>query len=116
MTPTFNEEASSHRCRFGSARKALFIGFSVAFALMDTAWAERLPIKAYTTADGLAHDRVTCVVSDSRGFLWFCTAEGLSRFDGHTFSTGVVPRVLPDAGINDFLETSRGVYWVATNG
>ena len=96
--------------------KALLIGFGVAFALMGTAWAERLPIKAYTAADGLAHDRVTCVVSDSRGFLWFCTAQGLSRFDGHRFSTDVVPRVLPDAGINDFLETSRGVYWVATNG
>ena len=97
-------------------KKRLFIGFGVAFALTGTARAERLPIKAYTTADGLAHERVTCVVSDSRGFLWFCTAHGLSRFDGHSFSTHVVPRVLPDAGINDFLETSGGVYWVATNG
>jgi signal transduction histidine kinase/ligand-binding sensor domain-containing protein len=92
------------------------MGFGMAFALLGTVAAERLPIKAYTTADGLAHERVTCVVADSRGFLWFCTAHGLSRFDGHSFSTHVVPRVLPDAGINDFLETSRGVYWVATNG
>ena len=43
---------------------------------------ERLPIKTYTTADGLAHNVVNRVVRDSRGFLWFCTREGLSRFDG----------------------------------
>ena len=110
------ERRSSDLIGSGTMRKRLLIAFGVAFALIGTAWAERLPIKAYTAADGLAHERVTCVVSDSRGFLWFCTAHGLSRFDGHSFSTHVVPRVLPDAGINDFLETSRGVYWVATNG
>ena len=110
------ERRSSDLSGSGTLRKGLLMGFGVAFALIGTAWAERLPIKAYTATDGLAHERVTCVVSDSRGFLWFCTAYGLSRFDGHSFSTNVVPPVLPDAGINDFLETSRGVYWVATNG
>jgi len=49
--------------------------------------AERLPIKTYTTADGLAHNVVNRVVRDSRGFLWFCTREGLSRFDGYSFLT-----------------------------
>ena len=28
------------------------------------AFAERLPARAYTTADGLGHDRVLCVVQD----------------------------------------------------
>jgi ligand-binding sensor domain-containing protein len=44
-----------------------------------------LPIRTYTSADGLAADRVTCILPDSRGFLWFCTPEGLSRFDGYRF-------------------------------
>ena len=39
--------------------------------------ARRLPIKTYTTADGLASDLVECAVQDRRGFLWICTAEGL---------------------------------------
>jgi len=76
--------------------------------------AERLPIKTYTTADGLAHNVVNRIVRDSRGFLWFCTREGLSRFDGYSFTNYGKEHGLPAATVNDLLETREGVYWVAT--
>jgi signal transduction histidine kinase/ligand-binding sensor domain-containing protein len=88
---------------------------SVLLAIATAARAERLPITTYTTADGLAHIRVTRIVSDSRGFLWFCGPEGLSRFDGQRFTTYGARQGLANS-INDFIETSRGAYWVATNG
>lgn len=78
--------------------------------------AERLPIKIYSTADGLAHERIKRIVRDSRGFLWFCTADGLSRFDGHSFTTYLTKDGLPNSVTNDLLETRRGEYWVATYG
>jgi ligand-binding sensor domain-containing protein/two-component sensor histidine kinase len=78
--------------------------------------AERLPIKTYTTADGLPRDQIMGIVRDSQGFLWFCTADGLSRFDGYTFTNYGVEHGLPHPTINDLLETRNGVYWVATNG
>ena len=58
---------------------------------------ERLPIKVYATADGLAHNEVNRIVKDSRGFLWFCTAEGLSRFDGYAFANFGTDQGLPHA-------------------
>jgi ligand-binding sensor domain-containing protein/two-component sensor histidine kinase len=76
--------------------------------------AERLPIKTYTTGDGLANNTVYRTVCDSRGFLWFCTFEGLSRFDGYGFRTFGVEQGLPTAVVNDLMETREGVYWVAT--
>ena len=76
--------------------------------------AERLPIKTYTTTDGLARDQVNRIVQDSRGFLWFCTAEGLSRFDGYKFTNYGTDQGLPSRVVIDFLETRDGVYWVAT--
>lgn len=85
------------------------------YVLVSGATAEQLPIRSYTTADGLAHNRVKRIVQDSRGFLWFCTAGGLSRFDGYQFINYTVEDGLPAASINDLLETSNGVYWVATN-
>ena len=89
---------------------------AILIATLSPVYAERLPIKAYTTADGLAHDTVRRIVADSRGFLWFCTAQGLSRFDGRHFFTYDESHGLPTISINDLLETRQGVYWVATNG
>ena len=83
---------------------------------VTVASAERLPLRVYTTTDGLADDRIKCIVPDSRGFIWFCAPGGLSRFDGQGFTTYAVPDEPVSNSINDFLETSRGVYWVATNG
>jgi len=55
-------------------------------------------------------------VRDSRGFLWFCTQEGLSRFDGYSFTNYGVDQGLPHPTVNDFLETRNGELWVGTNG
>ena len=77
---------------------------------------ERLPLKSYTTADGLPHNVINKIVRDSRGFLWFCTEEGLSRFDGYSFTNYGTSEGLPHASVNDLLETRAGEYWVATNG
>ena len=77
--------------------------------------AERLPSRTYSMDDGLAHNRVKRIVQDSRGFLWFCTADGLSRFDGAHFTNYRVEDGLPAPSINDLLESTDGVYWVATN-
>jgi len=78
-------------------------------------YAERLPVRTYTTADGLPHDRLGRIRRDSHGFLWFCAAAGgLSRFDGTTFVT--YPSDFLQHTINDIFEDQDGSYWVATNG
>ncbi len=76
--------------------------------------AEQLPIKTYTTADGLPGDSVNQIVRDSRGFLWFCTDEGLSRFDGYQFTNYTTDQGLPNRRVNALLEARDGTYWIAT--
>ena len=76
--------------------------------------AEQLPVRIYTTADGLAGNTIDRIVTDSHGFLWFCTREGLSRFDGYQFYNFGVAQGLP-AGANDLLEAAGGDYWIATH-
>src|SRR5207253_7258580 len=78
--------------------------------------AQQLPVRTYTTADGLPRDLLLRIVRDSQGFLWFCTGDGLSRFNGYEFTNYGVEQGLPNPVINGLLETRRGVYWVATNG
>lgn len=79
------------------------------------AGAEHLPTKIFTTADGLANNLVNRIVVDSHGYLWICTREGLSRFDGYSFTTYGIEDGLPSAVINDLIETNEGRYWIATN-
>ena len=75
----------------------------VAVAIVSPLSAERLPVRTFTTADGLPRDQQACVRSDPRGFVWFCTADGLVRFDGQVAVTlkadhGLSPpsQVLPE--------------------
>lgn len=78
------------------------------------ALARRLPMRVYTVADGLARDSVRCVVEDSRGFLWFCTDEGLSRFDGTEFRNYGERDGLSGHAVRTLLEEGEGRYWVGT--
>src|SRR5258708_35943773 len=78
--------------------------------------ARELPIRAYTAADGLADNRASRIVRDSRGLLWICTNSGISRFDGSQFQSFGVPEGLPFPIINDLLEAPDGDLWLASNG
>jgi ligand-binding sensor domain-containing protein len=65
-------------------RRMIFITLLL-WLLSHPASAERLPLKAYTAADGLVREQINRIVRDSGGFLWVCTPEGLSRFDGSRY-------------------------------
>src|SRR5262245_38759797 len=87
---------------------------SLALHLALSVHAERLPIRTYTSADGLGSSWVNSLMRDSRGFLWICTRDGLSRFDGAHFVTYQVGDKNAPPGIESMLETRQGIYWIAT--
>src|SRR6266700_2249661 len=74
----------------------------------------QLPLRHYSTADGLASNAVYSIASDSRGFLWFATAEGLSRFDGYGFANQTESTGLPHVAVRQVLIGRHGNYWLAT--
>ena len=43
-------------------------------------------IKHFTESDGLPQSLITCVTQDSKGYIWISSWNGLSRYDGYTFS------------------------------
>src|SRR5262245_23175919 len=107
---------SAHRLEITPMRVWLCVlGFAVSIA-QAPGLAERLPLRNYRNADGLPHDRVKSIFRDSRGLLWFCTVEGLGRFDGHHFERYSVDDGLPSQSVNDIIEVSAGIYWIASNG
>jgi len=98
--------------------RARILGVTIAIAACAAAelQAERVPFRIYNASHGLAHDRIRCVLADSRGFLWFCTADGLSRFDGSHFINYGSTQGLTRPEVNAFVEAGSGVYWAGTVG
>jgi len=74
--------------------------------------AEQLPLRLYTTEDGLWSGFVNHVMRDSRGFLWFCTRDGLSRFDGYRFTNYRIGGGLSSQNFTYMFETRDGIFWI----
>lgn len=99
--------------KFG-LQNLLSLFFCLIFACL-TIYPEKLPTRIYTVADGLPRDVINCITQDSRGFIWFCTPEGLSRFDGYEFKNYPQSYGLPSRNVNEFLETRSGKIWIGTD-
>ena len=104
----------SHFQVLSGSRLCLY--FVLLLSAVFGARAEQLPVRVYTTADGLGSSAIIHIMRDSRGFLWFCTRDGLSRFDGVRFTTYSIGQNPSYPTINHILETRNGVYLIATNG
>jgi signal transduction histidine kinase/streptogramin lyase len=75
----------------------------------------RLPIESVTTSQGLPSDSITTITTDSRGYVWFGTRDGLSRYDGEHFVNYTTDDGLPDRMIWSIAEDRRGGIWVGTS-
>ena len=89
---------------------------ALAAVLTEVAGAASLPIRLYTTADGLPHNWITSIRRDKTGYLWFGTREGLARFDGYSFTTYGRAEGLGSSDVTDLLVTRNGDIWVGTAG
>ncbi len=50
-------------------------------------WAQNadLRFEHLTIEDGLSQNKISCILQDSKGFMWFGTNEGLNKYDGYEF-------------------------------
>lgn len=69
-------------------------------------------MRHFTVRDGLPSNMIYYVLQDSKGFLWFGTDLGISRFDGHSFKTFTSGDGLPDNEIFAIFEDKYGRCWL----
>ena len=77
--------------------------------------AQQQIFKNYTVNDGLISNDIRRIFQDSKGFLWIGTMEGLSKYDGNTFTNFTKSKGLSHSVINDFYESDSGRLYVALN-
>ena len=84
--------------------------------LLSAAISGQQPIfKTYTVSDGLVNNSVRRIFQDSKGFLWFATWEGLSKYDGNRFTNFTETNGLSHNLVNDIVELPSGDIYVAMN-
>ncbi|WP_057940256.1 two-component regulator propeller domain-containing protein [Algoriphagus resistens] len=75
-------------------------------------------IKFDHLTEGLSQTTVTCMLQDSRGFMWFGTRNGLNRYDGVEFTiyenSEEDSASLSHSYVTYMLEDSKGNLWVGT--
>jgi ligand-binding sensor domain-containing protein len=109
---------------WASHRAALFgiMGWASAMLLVFPAGAhaERLRFSSLRVEDGLSDSWVRSVLKDHRGFMWFGTRDGLSRYDGYHFKVyrhdPNRTHSLSSSDIWVLLEDSRQRLWIGGPG
>jgi ligand-binding sensor domain-containing protein len=97
--------------RYGFLITIIFLasGFS------EPTQAQQQLFKNYTMNDGLVSSSICRIFQDSKGFLWIGTWEGLSKYDGNTFTNYTTSNGLSHNLVNDFYESKDEKLYVALN-
>lgn len=85
-------------------------------AISAGSYAQVYYFKKYTTTDGLVQGTVKAIYQDSKGRMWFGTAEGVSIYDGTEFSNYGMAEGFNRPVITSFYEISPGIMLVGTLG
>ena len=99
-----------------AVRLRIFLLLGLFLLASQLAIAERLPIKTYTTENGLIRNLIRQILQDSKGYLWLVTPSGLSRFDGYEFKNYALGQSELRSLFWRMIEDRNGGYWLATAG
>lgn len=82
--------------------------------LQLTLAAQEPVFKQFTVRDGLPSNEVHFVLSDSKGYLWFCTDAGIARYNANTFKIFNTENSMPDNTVFEVAEDGAGRIWYRT--
>lgn len=81
-------------------------------------YSQQILFRNYSVTDGLVSNTVWSISQDDKGFMWFGTKNGLSKFDGYDFKTFQFDKNIPHSIGNNFIVDIESVndttLWVAT--
>jgi signal transduction histidine kinase/ligand-binding sensor domain-containing protein/DNA-binding response OmpR family regulator len=99
-------------CRF------LLLLFFVLILKFSFCQQQNLKFKRLDSKNGLSQGHVNAILKDHKGFMWFCTDEGLNKYDGYRFTifkhNSEKITSISDNTVLDIFEDQLGDLWVGT--
>lgn len=89
----------------------LLVGLLLYFAVEG--YCQHPITRHYTVDDGLPSNHVYSIIQDEKGFIWFATNNGVSRFDGRHFKSFSAANGLPDNEIVEIQPDISGRIWLS---
>ncbi len=81
--------------------------------------AKDLKFELFSPKDGLSQYYVRCIYQDKEGFIWFCTKDGLNKYDGYrvtVYRNNPSDRFsLPDNYVTCITDDNYGNMWIGNN-
>lgn len=94
----------------------LFIGFAFHDALAEK---ELFQFSNFSVRDGLSQNSIIRVFQDSKDYMWFCTRDGLNRYDGTSFKVYrfslTNPNSISSSDVTCISENDNGTFWIGTH-
>ena len=118
FSPTVMMFTMSIRRLFSLRASSLLVACGILVGMLSidrSAQAQRRPLVSYSLEEGLPQSQVWDGLQDERGYLWFALlGGGITRFDGHNFTTLTVEDGLPGNVATVLHEDASGALWVGT--
>lgn len=77
--------------------------------------AQTYNFKTYSLDDGLSQSEISCILEDSRGYLWLgTTGGGVCKFDGKQFQAFEQKDGLSGQIVTGITEDKKGTIWIST--
>ncbi len=95
-------------------KKRLFVFLMLLSWVSVPVLSQVLPLRNYSTENGLASSQVNAIIQDKSGYLWFGCTGGVSRFNGQHFDTFREIDGLPHESCLQLFEDTDSHVWAAT--
>lgn len=96
--------------------KYCFVEILIILLFENRFCAQILPFDNYDIRSGLPSNVINDIIQDKKGYMWFATQVGISRFDGYVFNNYGISDGLPVNETESILEDSKGRIWAGTLG
>jgi ligand-binding sensor domain-containing protein/serine phosphatase RsbU (regulator of sigma subunit) len=95
----------------------LLVGF---LSPLMRAQESRIRFERFSLEEGLSQSIVFDILQDGKGFLWFCTQDGLNKYDGYGFTVYMPdpdnPHSISTNYTSSIYEDQSGILWIGTSG
>ena len=94
------------------AASVAFLTFFFSFPLQ----AQQLNFRTYGPEDGVHQSQIVSICQDGKGYMWFGSYSGVSRYNGYSFKTFDTSKGLKNNSISAIARGQRGIIYFATQG